>query len=317
MQHIQITRAAARNVPGEMAAFTYFARPMAFPSMFPDLWRGNDLDEGPRHYFEPDRLPDDFDYTALSEDQDRAFSEQISVRMDIIGNAPWAINDLLHQMTEAMRTNDWMWAARCGATLSHYVGDLHVPLHTTRNYNGQESWQHGIHSRWESDMVKAFLQPSEADLIPAVYLDDPFHAIFDWTKESNTCALDVLRADLIAKRTAGGQTDTENYYLKLWELTGDMAMDRFGKAASRISSLWYTAWVNAGKPAIPPPFEELPTLSVHSGVGIDYPETAGPHILAKERTFDWIIWSVFIVFGLIVIFSSIQRSIQSRHHRGP
>ena len=316
VQHIQITRYAARNLPPEMAGFREFAHPMALPSIYPDLWRLADLDEAPRHYFEPDRLPEDFDCTALSSDPAIAFSEQIPIRRDIIGDAPWAIYDLMNQMSEAMRTNDWMWAARCGATLSHYAGDLHVPLHTTRNYNGQESWQHGIHTRWEADMVKAFLRTDDIEPRPAEYLENPFQAIFEWTAESAVCAREVLKADLIAKRAAGGQVETESYYLKLWELTGDMAIERISAAAHHVASLWYTAWVNAGKPAIPEPFDELPTLSVHSGVGIDYPEQVGPHAFAKERTFDWVIWITFIIFGLVVIISSIQRSIQSRKNRG-
>ena len=202
VQHIQITRYAARNLPPEMAGFREFAHPMALPSIYPDLWRLADLDEAPRHYFEPDRLPEDFDYTALSSDPAIAFSEQIPIRRDIIGDAPWAIYDLMNQMSEAMRTNDWMWAARCGATLSHYAGDLHVPLHTTRNYNGQESWQHGIHTRWEADMVKAFLRTDDIEPRPAEYLENPFQAIFEWTAESAVCAREVLKADLIAKRAA-------------------------------------------------------------------------------------------------------------------
>jgi hypothetical protein len=34
--------------------------------------------------------------------------------------------------------------------LGHYIGDAHVPLHTTSNYNGQKTNQHGIHGLWES-----------------------------------------------------------------------------------------------------------------------------------------------------------------------
>ena len=41
--------------------------------------------------------------------------------------------------------------------------------------------------------------------------------------------------------------------------------------------------------------------------GGDYPEQVGPHAFAKERTFDWVIWITFIIFGLVVIISSIQR----------
>ena len=55
-QHIQINRAAGRNVPDEMAAYRAFSRPMVLPAIYPDLWKEADLDEGARHYFEPDRL---------------------------------------------------------------------------------------------------------------------------------------------------------------------------------------------------------------------------------------------------------------------
>ena len=32
----------------------------------------------------------------------------------------------------------------------YYVGDAHVPLHTTENYNGKMTGQKGIHGFWES-----------------------------------------------------------------------------------------------------------------------------------------------------------------------
>ena len=43
--------------------------------------------------------------------------------------------------------------------------------------------------------------------------------------------------------------ETESYYLKLWELTGDMAIERISAAAHHVASLWDTAWVNAGNAA--------------------------------------------------------------------
>ena len=299
-----------------MAAFRLFSRPMAFPSIYPDLWKSTDAEEEPRHYFEPDRLPDGFDLLALSSNRQVAFSSQIPSRSTEIGIAPWTILSLLDDMTEAMRTNDWLWAARCGAAMSHYIADLHMPLHCTRNYNGQETWQDGVHTRWESDMTKAFFRTEELSLAPAVYLEDPFRSIMEWVAESYALAPEILKADVIAKRSAGGQIDTEGYYLKLWELTGEIAVDRIGDAVADLSSLWYTAWVDAGKPAIPAPFDELPPYSVFSGVGIDAPEVEGPHVSRQKRTYDLVIWSVMLAFGTLVIGSSIHRSIQARRTRG-
>ena len=315
-QHVQIGRAAGRNVPDEMAAFRLFSRPMAFPSIYPDLWKSTDAEEEPRHYFEPDRLPDGFDLLALSSNRQVAFSSQIPSRSTEIGIAPWTILSLLDDMTEAMRTNDWLWAARCGAAMSHYVADLHMPLHCTRNYNGQETGQLGVHTRWEGDMTKAFFRPEAMVLSPAVYLDDPFRATLGWVADSFALAPDVLRADIIAKRSAGGREDSETYYLKLWELTGELVNARISAAASDLSSLWYTAWVNAGRPAIPAPFEDLPPYSVFSGVGIDPPELDSPHSQRQKEKFDLIVWIVMGVLAVVVIGSSLHRGYLARKNVG-
>ncbi len=317
VQHVHIGRAAGRNVPAEMSAFREFSRPMAFPSIFPDLWRLSDPAEGPRHYFEPDRLPEGVSLLDLSPNRLEAFATQIEEPPDLVGIAPWTILDLMDDMTEAMRTNDWIWAARCGAALSHYLADLHMPLHCTRNYNGQETGQHGIHSRLESDMTKAFVRYDDIVPAPAVYLDHPFQAMLGWAADSFAVVPDVLRADLIATRAAGGRTDTEPYYLKLWELTGDIVIERLGSAAGNLSSIWYTAWVNAGRPPIPAAFDELPAFSVFSGVGIDPPEIDGPHVRRQKQKFDLIVWIAMGLFSLVVIGSSWHRSAQSRRARKP
>jgi hypothetical protein len=316
-QHIQINKAAGRNVPDEMGAFRPFSRAMVLPAIYPDLWKEADLAETPRHYFEPDRLAPGTDLLGLSPIQSEAFAK-FGMRADEIGIAPWTITDLLAQMTEAMRTNDWLWAARCGAAMGHYVADLHMPLHCTQNYNGDDTGQSGVHLRWESDMAKAFFHPDQMDPAPAIYLEDPFRSVMEWIVQSAALAPEILKADIIAKRSANGRIDTERYYRKLWDLTGDIVGRQLGEATAHLSSLWYTAWVNAGKPPIPEPFEELPTASVFSGVGIE-PLTEGGPVGARPRqkqTYDTIILSVMGLIALVVIASSIHRGIQARKAAG-
>ncbi len=313
-QHIQINKAAGRVVPDEMAAFRAFSRPMVLPGIYPDLWKETDLDEGPRHYFEPDRLPAGADIRALSPVLPAALA-QIEQRPEDIGIAPWIICDLLAKMTDGMRTNDWVWAARCGAAMGHYVADLHMPLHCTRNFNGQETWQSGIHERIESDMTKAFFTPDLIAPGPGIYLDDPFRAILGWVEQSVACIPDLLKADIIAKRSANGRIDTEGYYRKLWELTSGTIVGQIEAAATDLSSLWYTAWVNAGRPPVPEPFDELPTTSVFSEVGIDPPAEGGPVGAALSRgnqTYDVIIWAVMGGIALVVIASSLYRGAQEK-----
>ncbi len=274
------------------------------------------MSESPRHYFEPDRLAPGTDIRGLSPDQAEAFAT-IGLPVDQVGIAPWTITDLLSRMTEALRTNDWLLAARCGATMGHYVADLHMPLHCTRNFNGQETGQSGIHLRWESDMAKAFFHPDQMNPGPAVYLDNPFRSVMEWVAHSASLAPEVLRADTIAKRSANGRFDTESYYRKLWDLTGELVVQQVGDAVSHLSSLWYTAWVDAGKPAIPAPFDELPTDSVFSGVGIDPLHEGGPvgATLRQKKTYDTIILSVMGFIALVIVGSSIVRGMQAKKYR--
>ncbi len=312
-QHVQITKAAGRNVPDEMGAFRPFARPMAFPSIYPDLWKGSDKAEGPRHYFEPDRLGPDFDFQSFSRNESEALAS-VGLQRDVLGTAPWAITGLLEQMSDAMRTNDWMWAAQCGAALAHYTADIHMPLHCTKNFNGQDTWQHGVHSRWESEMIKAFFKSYQIRPGPAVYIEDPFGAVMDWTAHSASLVPDLLKADIIAKRSGGGRVDTERYFRKLWDLTDDMVVDQISASVTDLSSLWYTAWVDAGKPPIPAPFAELPSISVHSGVGIDPLTDDTPHGAPprQKKKYDLIIWTVMGGIALFIIGSSIWRGIQAK-----
>lgn len=312
-QHVQINKAAGRLVPEEMAAFRAFSRPMALPGVYPDLWKEADAGETPRHYFEPDRLPPGMDLRAIGTNQTETLA-RLGLAPESIGIAPWTIADLLAQMTAALRTNDWLWAARCGATMGHYVADLHMPLHCTRNYNGDDTGQSGIHLRWESDMAKAFFRPDQMRPDPAVYLENPFSAVLDWIAHSAALVPEVLKADVIAKRSANGRVDTEGYYRKLWDLTGDLVVQQLEAATTHLASLWYTAWVDAGKPAIPAAFDELPTASVFSGVGID-PQTEGGPVGAvsrQKKTFDTILLSVMGLIALIVIVSSLHRGVQAK-----
>ena len=318
IQHIQINKAAGQNVPQEMAGFPAFSRPMALPGIYPDLWKESDLDEGPRHFFEPDRLPAGTDLRALSSVLSNAFA-QIDAYPAEAGIAPWTIVDLLAQMTDAMRTNNWLWAAQCGAAMGHYVGDVHMPLHCTRNFNGQETWQVGIHERIESQMTREYLRNIRLTPAPAAYLADPFREIMGWIEHSVALVPVILKADVIAKRSANGRIDSESYYRKLWELTGADITAQVNDAASHLSSLWYTAWVNAGKPAVPGPFDELPTYSVHSGVGIDPPNEGGPVGASRSRQnqrYNAIIWSVMGGIALLVIASSLYRGVQERKAKG-
>lgn len=319
-QHVQISYAAGKNAPNEMRAFRYFSRPMAYPSIYPDLWKMSDYDEeGIRHYFEPDRLRRGFDLSAIPDDVSK-LQAVAHIRPEEIGTAPWVVRDLVRDMSDAMRAGDWLLAARLGAGLSHYAGDLHMPLHCTKNFNGQESGQSGVHSRIEADLIKSFFKSSMLDRKPAqlgqaTYIDDPFRAAIQWASDSYQMSVKWLRADREAFRAANRHNDTEDYYRTLWDLIGDSVILRISQAATDLSSLYYTAWVDAGKPDIPEPFEELPSVSIwNPAIDIEPAEndpgrSSIPAQSARTKgTYDLLILGFFAGIACLVLFTVILKT---------
>lgn len=301
-QHTQITAAASKNLPPEMAGFEAFSRPMALPSTYPDIWRETDFAEGPRHYFKPDYLPASFDFSRLPTDRMEAFRSPLAgIRPTWIGIAPWSILNLMQSFTSAMKTNDWVWASRCAAALSHYVADVHMPFHCTRNHDGQETGQNGIHMRIESNLTELYFQPDSISPSPPVYLKDPFQSVLKWATDSLLCVPPLLEADRIAAQESGN-TQSPAYYQKTWKLAGPILIERISASATDLSSIWYTAWIDAGKPAIPRPLSEIPPYSVFSGVGITPPEPQYPRPAARTAPrSDALFWGALALFVAVAI----------------
>ena len=101
------------------------------------------------------------------------------------------------------------------SAISHYIADLHMPLHTCSNYNGQLTGNEGIHFRWETPMVKqyvTYIEPMEE----AEYINDSLEMTFSIVKESFEVYPDLIRADSIARSPLTKiQADSLNTYEKL------------------------------------------------------------------------------------------------------
>src|SRR5690606_7761813 len=84
---------------------------------------------------------------------------------------------------------------RISADLGHYIGDAHVPLHTTRNYNGQLTGQEGIHGFWESRLPELFSEGYDYLVGPALYLENPQETAWQIIHDSHAYVGDVLRLE--------------------------------------------------------------------------------------------------------------------------
>ncbi|MEO6462093.1 MAG: hypothetical protein ABIP29_03370, partial [Candidatus Eisenbacteria bacterium] len=218
--------------------------------MDPDVRKSTVPGEGYRHYIDIDAYPE-YALGTLSHDRATLEAQYGAAQVEQWGIAPWAIGEVTDSLSAAMARGDWTRARTWIADLCHYVGDLHQPLHCTKNYNGQLTGNTGIHSRYETTMLNRYPQALQFDAGTADDLVDPVEAAFAIAGASQQAHYAVLDADTQARAAAGGSVSSDTYYAELWSRTSTLTLARMTGASVGTASFVYTAWVDAGHPAVP------------------------------------------------------------------
>ncbi len=300
--HAVINEAAAQNVPEEMSAWRAYAPLLAEHGADPDFWKRDDPAEPVRHFIDlehygtpPFEIPRN-----LSPLKDGARRE---------GEAPWAIMDTMERLTEAMREKDWYQAARIAAAIGHYVGDTHQPLHCTVNYDGYQTGNAGIHLRWEVQMPRRIGSAATVTSPePAVYITNLWNCVNGWIMEAWPLCANILQADNEARWASRNNVESQYYFFQLWEKSQDVFLRQISRAAADLSSVWYTAWVDAGRPEIPPPPRQISSASIHVGRAARSPKE-------ENRKGAIAVLAVIGAAGLIIIISSVFK--QRRQNTPP
>ena len=183
------------------------------------------------------------------------------------GILPYHLLSMKHFLTAAFRDQDQDKILRLSAEYGHYIGDAHVPLHTTTNYNGQLTDQVGIHAFWESRIPELFAEAEYNFVVGrAKYIEDPNAFFWDVILDSHKLLDDVL---LIEKELSETYPNDQQYcyddrlgrtirtqcpeYAKAYqEAMNGMVEARMQDAILAISSIWYTCWVDGGQPDLKP-----------------------------------------------------------------
>ncbi|HSP87479.1 MAG TPA: T9SS type A sorting domain-containing protein, partial [Ignavibacteriaceae bacterium] len=165
------------------------------------------------------------------------------------GILPWAIMTTIDTLQKTFERRDWNKAILTAADLGHYIADGHNPLHITRNYNGQYTNQNGVHSRYESNMINRFQLQINYSGDSASFVDDINNYVFSFLYSNYDYVDSVLYADSAAKAFAGNTT-SDLYYNKMWEISKGFTIMLFKNASKFLAELIYTAWVNAGSPSM-------------------------------------------------------------------
>lgn len=197
------------------------------------------------------------------------------------GIVPWHIQVMKLRLQKAFEAKNVDLILKYSADIGHYIGDAHVPLHTTENYNGQMTGQKGIHGLWESRLVEINMEDYDYFVGKGQYIAKPLDFTWDAVQMSNNALDSVLRfeKELTAEFPSDkkysyeqrGNTTIQTYSYEFSQayhkrLNG-MVERRMKKAIIAVGSFWYTAWVDAGQPDltklqnVPPSAELLKELA--------------------------------------------------------
>ena len=181
------------------------------------------------------------------------------------GILPFALLQIHYRLIDAFERHDLGDVLRLSADYGHYISDAHVPLHTTENYNGQMTGQDGIHAFWESRIPELFAEEKYDFFVgKAKYINNLNEYFWDIVLDSHAQVEMVLGEE--KRLRSSFPSDRQFCYDERNGITvriecpefadaysksmGDMVEERFRSAILATGSLWYTAWVQAGKPEL-------------------------------------------------------------------
>jgi len=265
--HKKINHIAVFSLPSDMIGF--YKANIDFVSLHAvdaDKRRYIDDSEAPRHFIDIDRYGE-HPFDSIPKQWSVAVAKFTEDSLKAHGIVPWHINLMLSNLTKAFQEKNNEKILRLSADIGHYIADAHVPLHTTRNYNGQLTNQKGIHGFWESRVPELKGEGYNYFVGKAKYIEKPLDKIWSIVKESYTAKDSVLlfEAQLNSKFASDKkysfeergnklvQVYSKEYALEYEKMLDGMIERRMRQSIIDVASFWYTAWVNAGQPELNKP----------------------------------------------------------------
>ncbi|HTH54624.1 MAG TPA: zinc dependent phospholipase C family protein [Cyclobacteriaceae bacterium] len=270
--HKKINRLAVFTLPVEMAPFyKKNVRYIEESAVNPDRRRYIVPDEAPRHFIDLDNYGDSAVFKLP-----RYWSQAVEMigedSLNAHGILPWNIQRVYLQLRDAFFVRNPDRILKLSADLGHYLADAHVPLHTTKNYNGQLTNQVGIHALWESRLPELFSTDYDFYTGKAQYVSNVQKEAWKIVVHTNEALDSVLRFEKQMSELWGekkynfesqGKLTIKVFsvgYSKAYhdKLSG-MVERQMRASVLMIGSLWYSAWVDAGQPDLRLLMDHKPT----------------------------------------------------------
>jgi len=265
--HEPINRAAVLALPTPMRSFFYnHIDFITQESTVPDLRKfyQNDPWEKARHFIDLEHFAAYDSLPATLAEAKKQYGEAFLQQNGILN---WYLQDRMDKLTKAFKDAKKTEILFLAADLGHYVGDAHMPLHTSANYDGQLSNQKGIHAFFESQLPEMFIEKYNFHIGEAVYIQDvpkeirrlilATHLLVDTLLLAEKDLNQHFPAEQVYARDSSGSILKTKYntpihstvYAKQYhEKLNGMVEKQLRLAMTATANFWYTAWVNAGKP---------------------------------------------------------------------
>jgi hypothetical protein len=261
--HRTVAQLAVYQLPKKMRPFFY--KNLGYlvkESVRPDLRRSTDPSENAKHFIDLEmyggsaawKMPLQWDDAVHIYTKDTLLT---------YGYVPYMVVMEKDRLIQAFREGNKDSILFYATDLGHYIGDAHVPLHTSSNYDGQFTHQKGLHNLWETIVPELKLDEySLTDHHEAAYISNPAEAIWNAVRDAHALLPQVFGEE---KEVSKSFPDSSKYRIEIRKgktvqyYTADFAKaysQRLGNTINRqlqlsadmIADFWYTAWVDAGKP---------------------------------------------------------------------
>jgi len=259
--HKEINKMAVFSLPQPLMSF--YKTHIDFitqQAVNPDKRRYIVVGEAPKHYMDIEYYTDSI--LSVCPTWSEASQVYPEDSLQAHGILPWNLIRLSYRLTDAFKAKDVKLILKLSADMGHYIGDLHVPLHTTKNYNGQLTGQHGIHGLWESRLPELFASNYSFYVGSATHIPSIHKAVWSALTASRACVDSVLKIELRLQQKFHADKifsyeDRNGQNIRVYSFTfseayhkalDDMVQRRMRAAIKMTGDMWYTCWVNAGKP---------------------------------------------------------------------
>jgi hypothetical protein len=254
--HRLITERAIALLPPEIKPFfEHHKDEIVMRSVDPDQWRNIGWEDDPNHFLdfgapEYGKYP----FTELPRDYSAALEKFGAATLKRNGFVPWRFAEqfgVLRRALEEFKRSAPYAASNLPiftAVAAHYIEDAHQPFHATINYDGRDTGNDGIHSRFERDLIEKFGSRLRLNPSPPVAMTGARDFAFDTLLASYQLVDPILKAD--SESAAGKEFYDDDYYEKFFTKVQPVLERRLSEAISAVAGMIIGAWEAAGKPTL-------------------------------------------------------------------